>query len=172
MIPNPWFILAGVLLVLALVTGAGVKGHSMGVDAQKVADQIEFNKINAERAIQKAEAAALMQKAQSDIITLQNARDTFKTNLEKQREQDRQATAALTAKYNGLQLRYAAAQNTTNRPNRDGTMPSTPDTPGAASPAILVLPDAVTGRLRSLATDGDTLRDDYAKCYRYATQVK
>ena len=172
MIPNPWIILGGVLLVLALCAGSAYEGHEYGVDAQKATDQKEFDKINAERAQQKADAAALMQKAQSDIIVLQNARDKFKTDLEAQREQDRKTTAALTAKYSALSLRFSAVQGGTDRPDGGGAVSSPADAASSAGAPVVQLPDEITVRLRSLAADADTLRDDYAKCYRYATEVR
>ncbi len=70
---NQYFII--VLVWAASLVGLGLyenhAGHTAGVNEQKVEDQKEFDKVNAERAQQKVDAAALMQKEQSDIIGLQ-----------------------------------------------------------------------------------------------------
>ncbi len=170
--PNPYVILGGVLLVLALVAGAGVKGHSMGVQAQKVADQVEFDRINAAITKQKAEAAAIMQGKQAEIIALQQQRDSFKTQLEVKDAQNRKATADLTRKYSGLQLRFRAVQSAGCGAGGSGTVPSSANAAGDAGTVVAVLPDAITVNLRQLAIDADNLRDAYALCYAYATKVK
>jgi hypothetical protein len=170
--PNPWFILGGVLLVLALVAGAGVKGHSMGVDAQKAMDQAQFDAINAALTKQKSEANALLQKAQGDIIALQQQRDSFKTQLEVKDAQNRNATAALTAKYSGLQLRFRTAQSAGCGAGSASAVSSPANAASDAGTAIAVLPDAVTASLRQLAIDADNLNDAYKLCYGYATKVK
>lgn len=170
--PSPWLILGGVLLVLALVAGAGVKGHSMGVQAQKVADQVQFDKINAGLTKQKAEANAIYQKAQGDIIALQQERDQFKTQLGVKDAQNRKATAALTARYSGLRLRFRTAKSAGTGANCASTVSSSPNPAGDAGTTVVVIPDALNHDLFQLARDADDLRDSYATCYAYANQVK
>lgn len=172
MMPNPWFILGGVLLVIALCAGSAYEGHSYGVDSQKVADQKEFDRIEAERTEQKAEANKLYQDAQNGIIALQQERDTLKTTIEEQDAKNRKATLILNADLATAKLRFRTAQSAGNRSDGSGTVPGTSDTASTGTAVVVQLPDALAGSLRRLAFDADRLKDEYAKCFAYATKVR
>lgn len=165
---NPWVILG---FVVALVASGGVGyevGFGHGVTAQKVADQREFDRINAERDQQKAEADELYRKAQADIIKTMAERDAFKRSLEVKDAENRKATAALAAKYSGVGLRFRTDQGSALGPYGGHTDRTEGNAPGAPGPTVVQLPDALAGNLRRLARDADELRDAYALCYGYA----
>lgn len=169
---NPYLIIGALVALAAAFGGGDYLGHGRGIDEQKVADQKIFDQINAGLAKQKAEANALYQQAQADIIALQAERDDLKTTLEKEREEARKTTDDLRSKYAGLSLRFRSVQSGGNRPNGAGAQSAGGNPASPATASVLQLPDQVAGNLRQLAFDADKLRDDYALCYGYANKVK
>lgn len=169
---NPYIIIGALIALAAAFFGGDHLGHGRGVNEQKVADQKQFDQINAERAKQKAEANALYQQAQADIIALQADRDALKTTLEKEREEARKTTDDLRTKYAGLSLRFRSVQSGGNRQDGAGAKGAGGNPASPAATTVLQLPDQVAGNLRQLAFDADKLRDDYALCYGYANKVK
>lgn len=163
-------VIAAVLAIVAI--GADRFGYTRGVNAQKVADQVEFDAINAKLTTQKAEAAAAYRQAQDDIIALQVERDQIKTDLEKKREADRKTTDDNRTKFASLGLRFPAPKGAGDRADSCG-----PKAPGAnaaepSAPATVELPKQITSDLRQLALDADNLADEYRKCHGYAVTVK
>lgn len=168
---NPYLII-GALLALAAAAGGGFyEGHKTGIDGQKVADQAQFDAINAGLTKQKADAAALLAQANADNAALAVARDTLKTTLETEREKNRAATDSLHTQLAGVGLRFRA-QGAGCGASGGGTQAAGTDPAAAQSSAVVQLPDALAASLRQLAYDADKLRDDYALCYGYATQVR
>lgn len=168
--PNPWVILGGVLLLFGLLFGAEQYGHTQGVNTQKVADQVEFDRINAALTMQKSDAAAMLQKAQTDIITLQANRDKLKLTMEKQHAQDQVTNAALRDKYSGLGLRFKPAEGSGCGNGGSGTLPAQGNAAVlAAAPSVLISRET-SDALRALAYDADELAANYKLCYA-ATQI-
>lgn len=169
---NPSTILIAIVAALAIAAGAYTVGRGHGINAQKVADQAQFDAINRGIEKQKADANALYRTAQADIIALQAERDRFKTQLEKNREQDRTATDAARDRLAGFGLRFRPQQAGGSGQGCPGTLPGSPNPAGAASAPVVELPAALARRLRSIAHDADQLADDYRQCYGYALGVK
>lgn len=171
---NIYFII--LIAWIASLAGFGLyenhAGHVSGVNEQKVVDQKEFDKINAERTQQKAEAAKLLQNAQAGIITLQQERDKLKTTLGEQDAKNRKDVLVLNANLASARLRFRTAQGAGDRTDSGGSLPSTSN-PASAQPAPIVqLPDALAEDLRRFALDADLLAADYKLCYGYATKVR
>jgi hypothetical protein len=168
---NPWVILAIVLTLGATHTGAYTLGYGNGVNAQKVADQEQFDKLNKDIADQKAQANAKYRDALGSIIALQTERDKFKNQLGEQREKNREVTTKLADAYAAYQLRFSVTE--VARCWRGGryTQGAECDAASPAKTTTVQLPDAITANLRRLAKDADELNDDYKACYAYANQV-
>lgn len=157
---------------LAIFTAGFGGGHRVGTNAQKVADQAQFDQINADLTEQKATANAVYRKFQENNLALMVERDKLKTNLEKENEAHRVATAALRDKYAAVGLRYSAAQDAGHWPGGGSPTGAGADPASPAAPAVVQLPDPIATNLRRLTFDADTLADNYRKCYGYASQVK
>ena len=171
---NQYIIIA--LVWLSSLLGVGVwqnhSGHVAGVNAQKVSDQVQFDKINQERADQKTAANAEYRKVQDENLALMADREAFKTTLEKEREKNRIATNALRDKYSSVGLRFATGQGAGLGRCSCSTQSPGANSPSSDGPSVVQLPDKVTSDLRQLEYDADTLADEYRKCYSYAQQVK
>lgn len=169
---NPYIIIGALILAAAALFGAYQKGYSGGIAEQKIADQAQFDKINAALTKQKAEAATIYQDAQADIIALQIQRDAFKIKLERDHANNEIATAALRDKLAGLSLRFSALK-ATGGGTGGGNATSSGDHPaGTAGTTIIQLPEKIAGDLRRLAYDADELNDDYRLAYDFAHKIK
>jgi hypothetical protein len=168
---NPWIILGLVLALGAAVGGSYVKGHSDGVDAQTVADQKEFDRINGDLAQQKTDAAAILKKRNADIIAVAVQRDQLKAKLGEQHANDQAATESARRELAGERLRFST-QNAGCGTGSGGTHAAGSGSTVPPATVIVELPETVARNLRQLAFDADTVRDNYALCYGYATQVK
>ena len=170
--PNPWFILGGVLLVLALCAGSAYEGHSYGVDSQKVEDQKEFDAINAKLAQQKTDAAAILATVNAANLALAVERDKLKTSLGEQDAKNRKATLVLNANLATAKLQFRTAQGSGCGDSSSGTGSPGATSSSPQSSAVVQLPDKITIDLRQFALDADNLANDYKLCYGYATKVK
>lgn len=169
---NPYLILTFVLAVISAGVGGCTYGHGTGIDEQKAADQVQFDKYNRDIDEQKTKANALYRKAQDANLALMTERDQLKTTLEKQHAINQAATAALRDKYFGVGLRFSTRQ-TAGFGSGGGRAQSSGVDPASSEPATLVqLPGEIAADLRRLAFDADQLADDYRKCYGYANQVR
>lgn len=169
---NPYSIIAALLIAMGLWFGGEYRGHSTGVAEQKVADQIQFDKINAGLTKQKTDAATLYQNVQASIIALQTERDTFKTQLGEQHAKDQAATDAARSRYSNLKLRFRATQGERCGGSSSGSVPGSTNPTGATGAKTVELPTAVTSNLRQLAFDADQLADNYRLCYNFTRQMK
>lgn len=169
---NPWLIVG--FLVALIVAGAGgfKAGDTYGTDRQKVADQVQFDRINKDLADRKAEAAVLLKAENQKTLALMVERDQLKTTLEKEHAKAQAATAAARNHYAGLGLRFQPAQAAGCRLGSGCAGNPAPDATGAYAAAAVELPAAVTASLRSIAYDADTLADAYRECWGYAQQVR
>lgn len=168
---NPWLILAAVLALVGVGAGGYYAGHSAGVNTQRVADQTQFDKINADLTTQKTAANKLLADAQTKDIANAEHNQQIAQEIEHRDENNRAKTAALQQQYSGLSLRYAAATDP-----RRGQGGSSPDPAASAAPSaepgpIVQLPNSLAANLRQYATDADGLADEYRKCLDYESQV-
>ncbi|MDD5247800.1 MAG: hypothetical protein PHY45_02375 [Rhodocyclaceae bacterium] len=170
--PNPWIILAVVLALAGCLIGGEMFGHKNGVAEQAVADQAQFDTINRALEKQKVDAAEILAKDNADNLALMAERDQLKTNLEKQREDNRKATDDLRRKYAGVGLRFKPEQSGRSGLGGGCTTGAGTDAAGDGTAATVQLPDALAANLRRLAADCDELNDDYRKAYDYARAVK
>jgi len=165
---NPWIIVAAIVALAGAGLGGYTTGRSAGVNAQKVADQVQFDTINEALTNQKAEANAAYRAFQEHNLALVVERDQLKTNLEKRYAQDAAATDAARREYAGLGLRFQPAENAGSRGCRLGTGSAEADAPGPDAAATVELPAPITSDLRQLTLEADRLADEYRKCYGYA----
>lgn len=172
---NPYVIIGALVAALALGGGGYWYGASVGRAKQEVADQAQFDAVNAKLAAQKAEAATQLAAVNARVLATLTERDALKTKLLTEKDTHDQVTAVLRGRYAALRLRVAvpgAAQAGGGGGGGDGAGGAGGDAARSAGAALVQLPDAVAGDLRQLAFDADRLRDDYALCYGYATQVR
>lgn len=146
--------------------------HSRGVDQQKVADQAQFDKLNASIADQEALANAKYRTQQNANLALATERDALKVTLEKEHETNRIATAALRDRYAAVGLWYTSGQSTESGLGGRRTEGASVDPTSASGVTVVQLPDAITSDLRRLAFDADELADSYRECYGYAKKLR
>lgn len=169
---NPWLIV-GFLVALIVAAAGGFKaGDTYGTDQQKVADQVEFDRINQGIADQKTKAASLLAQKNAENLALMEERDTLKTNLEKEHAQAQAATAAARDHFAGLGLRFKPAEAPGCRLGSGCAGSPATDAAGTHAAPTVELPAAITASLRSIAFDADNLADAYRECYGYAQQVR
>lgn len=140
-------------------------GHTVGVNSQKVEDQVQFDKVNKQLEDNKTEAAQILARDNAKNVTLAEERDQIKSTLEKEREDHRTATNELERKYSGIGLRFLTTQNTGCGASGGVTGKAQNDPVNTPTATEIQLPGEITRNLRQLARDADDLNDDYAKCY-------
>lgn len=162
---SPWKIIAAMLIIISLCAASLAAGHSIGKNAQKVADQAEFDKINAALTAQKALAQSALNSANEAnakrrVEVGKTIAQLEKTHAENQNLTDRNRTLL-----DAYQLRWKSAESA----GRGGSGANTEtDSGGAASSAAsatCALPRALAQSLAAILTDADRLRDDYALMY-------
>jgi len=160
-------------IVIAFAVGGGgyYAGHKNGSNAQKAEDQAQFDKINGERAAQKADANALLQKIEAGIIEQQRSWADQNLRLEKQSAELNKANDDLRAALSthGLRFTIPALKGGADRTCSPGANGPKTSAPGTPSPTLIQLPDSIAGNLRQLVFDADQLNVQYRKCYQYAT---
>lgn len=169
---NPYLIIGALIFLAVACGGSAYEGHRFGVDQQAVADQKQFDTINAEITQQKAEAHTLLEKAMDDNLDLETQRNTLKDKIQKDREDARNKTDALTRQLAFERLRFIPTEDSGCRVGGGDAQGSSPGSAGTTQAPDVLLPEAISRNLFQLALDADRLRDDYAACYAWATQVK
>lgn len=169
---NPWPILAAVLLIGAAWFGGDHAGYVRGENAQKVADQKEFKRVENALTDQKAEANAAYRAFQAHNLELVVKHDELKSELEKKREETRRITDARRDKYADVGLRFSAAADTGCRVGGDPTISAKVETAYADAATTVQLPGPLAANLRRLAYDADELNDDYRKCYEFVNSTE
>lgn len=164
--------LAALILMIVIAAGGFFAGHHVGENAQKVADQAQFDGINQKLADQKTEAAGILKERNAENLALMAERDQLKTDLEKTREDNRKATDDLRRKYSSVGLRFQPAQAAGAGCGGRGAEGASADPSGVDAPTAVELPAALTASLRQIAYDADTLADEYRECYGYAQAVR
>lgn len=165
---NPYAILAAIIFWLGSLASVGWWQHNAGRDAQKAADQVRFDKINADLTAQKTIAINTFQTAQATIIATLAERDKFKTKLETDHAKNIKTIDDLRNKYAGIGLRFAAPKDAGCWTGSKSPMPTAAN-PASTEPAPIVqLPDTIANDLRALVFDADKLAVEYKKCYEWA----
>lgn len=161
------------VLIAAIIAAAiATAAYRTGVNAQKVADQVEFDRINNETADMKAQANAAYRIAQDFNLKTMKERDLAKTALLKEKQANVETINALRARYANVGLRYSAGQVAGLG---NGSANALPGTGSAASNIASVereLPAAITAGLRAIAYDCDALNVEYRTLYEWANPVQ
>ena len=162
------------MIVVAFVGSfvlGGVFGDRIGVNRQKVEDQIQFDRINQQLRDQKAIAAAQLASLNAANLNLVMERDALKLDLGRKYETARADSLAVRRELSALKLRFTVE---TGVPGGGSISPAGPETHSAsvAGTALIELPEKITADLRQWAEDADALRDAYALCYGFVTQVR
>jgi len=156
-------------IIIALVWAGslfsvGVWQHGAGVDSQKVADQVEFDRINAGIAEQKAQANAAYRLVQEHNILVMKERDTLKTKLQQEQLTNAKAINDLRTRYANVGLRYVT-KDARLGDSGNSAMLGTGSAAGNVFAETRELPAAITASLRSIAYDCDALNVDYRLLY-------
>lgn len=138
-----------------------------GKTAQKVEDQAQFDKINADIANQNAKANALYVATIEEKEKAKKERAAIKLALEKERQSNVQAINDLRTKYAGVSLRYSI-QGSGLGSSDSCAMPGTGSAAGNSSAEEYELPAAITNDLRELAYQCDALNADYKLLWEWA----
>ncbi len=168
---NPYTILGGVLLWSASLVGASWVAHKAGVNAQKVADQAVFDRYETASREQETAANALLHQKEQELIELVLDREALTNQLEKTHASAQRTTNALRGELAGERLRFRTL-GAACREGGGGAEGTGPGAAGDAGASLQELPREIEGRLRQLAYDADTLRDDYALLYSWSHAVK
>ena len=158
-------------LWLASLAGVGWWAHGVGVNTQKVTDQAVFDRYETASREQETAANNLLHRKEQELVELVLDREALTNQLEKTHASAQRTTNALRGELAGERLRF----RTLGAACREGGRGSEGAGPGAASnstSSLVELPAEIEGRLRQLAYDADTLRDDYALLYSWSHAVK
>ena len=160
--------LLALVVSLGFAAGGFWYGNKHGIDHQKVIDQQQFDKINAERADQKAQASALLEKIQAGIIATQQHEQELKRQLEQKDADYSIAIDGMRADFARRGLRFVApAKGGADRTCRAGATPPATSASGVPAITLIELPIAIASDLRQLAYDADRLKGWYDKCVGY-----
>jgi hypothetical protein len=167
---NPYAILGAILLVLALCAGSAYKGHSIGVNSQKVEDQAEFDRINLEIAQQKAIAAAALNNANSANAKRRADIDIINSKLGEKHAENIQLTDLNRALLDAYSLRWKPEDS--GRGHSAGNSEADSGTTTSGTAATCELPATLAKSLAGILTDADRLRDDYELQYNERRAVE
>jgi hypothetical protein len=170
--PTMIAIAAAVYLGTAVVTwfGGDHFGYVRGVNAQKVVDKEEFDRIDNELTKQKRDANDLLQKMYAENQLVMVERDKFKTDLEKRNEENRRVTDTRRDKYADVGLRFVPTKDSGCRLGSGKSETTGRDPTSVDAPAVIQLPGTITTNLRRLVYDAEKLSNEYAKCYAYVNR--
>lgn len=169
---NIYFGIFFAILIACACAAAGFEGHKIGVEHQQAVDHAQFDRINADIAKQKTQAAAILADANAANLKLATDRDALKTNLGKAHAAAEIATNSLRVQLVGSSLRFAADKDSGCGPSSPSTASTGTNAASPAAPAIVRLPDETARRLFAIAFEADQLADAYRECYGWAQQVK
>lgn len=168
--PSPTTILVVLLLVLAAAFGGDRFGHARGVQQQKVADQVLFDKINKDIEEQKAIANMTYKRLSEQVIAKAQAADNFKHKLEVSREQRRKELADYRRSPAANGSLFFDAQVAGCGGGSGGTQSGGGQTPGLTITTKVEIPPALRGSIRAILDDADDLTVDYQACYDWANR--
>lgn len=160
-------------LIIALVWAAslvsvGAWQHSAGVNSQKVADQVEFDRINAQTADMKAQANKAYWLVQDANVQAMKERDLAKTAILKEKQTNVETINALRTRYANVGMRYSTGQVAGLRNGSANALPGTGNAASNVTPVERELPAAITAGLRAIAYDCDALNVEYRVLYKWA----
>jgi len=165
---NTWIkVLIAAIIAAAIATAA----YRTGVNAQKVADQGEFDRINASITEQKAQANAAYRTVQEHNILVMKERDTLKTKLQTEKLTNAKAINDLRTRYANVGLRYVT-KDARLGDGGVGSLLGTGNAAGNVATTINELPAAITTSLRSIAYDCDSLNVDYRLLYDWVHSTR
>lgn len=168
---NPWVILGVMLALLVMVGVVYTQGHSDGVDDQKLADQAEFDHINAELTKQKAEANALWQEKATANAERATEVGKLTHQLGVQHEENRQLTDRNRLALDALRLRWKSAESSGRGDSAGDTKANHGGAASSTEAAICEFPEALDRSLKEILADADRLRDDYEYQYNERRSV-
>ena len=164
---NQYVVIA--LAWLVSLVGVGAWQHGAGVDSQKVADQVEFDRINSETAEMKAQANAAYRLVQDANAQVMKDRDAIKTSLLKEKQSNVEAINAIRAVYANVGLRYSTKDAGLGNGGAN-TLPGTGNAAGNVASNERELPAAITAGLRAIAYDCDASAVEYRTLYEWANR--
>jgi len=157
-----------VLIAAIIAAVIATAGYLTGVNSQKVADQVEFDRINNETADMKAQANAAYRTVQEYNLLVMKERDTLKTALLKEKQINVETINALRTRYANVGLRYSTGQVAGLGASGNSALLGTGNAAGNVASTINELPAAITASLRSIVYDCDALNVDYRLLYDWA----
>lgn len=161
------------VLIAAIIAAAiATAAYRTGVNSQKVADQVEFDRINDETADMKAQANAAYRIAQDFNLKTMKERDTAKTELLKEKQKHEKSINDDRARYANVGLRYSTGQATGLGASGANALPGTGSAAGNVTSIERELPAAITAGLRAIAYDCDALNVEYRTLYEWANGKK
>ena len=164
---NQYVVIGLVWFVSLAVVGAWQ--HGAGVDSQKVTDQVEFDRINAQTADMKSQANKAYRLAQDANVQAMKDRDLAKTALLKEKQTNVATINALRARYANVGLRYSTKDAGLGASSAN-TLPGTGNAASNVAAVERELPAAITAGLRSIAYDCDALAVEYRVLYEWANK--
>lgn len=168
---NPWLILAAVLALAGVGLGGEVDGRNRGVNKQKVADQAQFDKVNAALTQQKALAQKIISLSEAHALDDQRHNVEIHQDLERQHAIDQGRTDAVRQQLASRELRFSAPASAGCGPRgADGVLEAA-SAASAAGTAVVQLPTEVARPLRQLNLEADALADSYRECFAYEAAV-
>lgn len=168
---NPWVILGAMLALLVLVGVVYTQGHSDGVDDQKLADQAEFNRINAELTEQKAKANTLWREKATANAERATEVGKLTHQLGVQHEENRQLTDRNRLALDALRLRWKSTESPGRGDSGRGAEANPGGTASSTEAAICEFPEALDRSLKEILADADRLRDNYEYQYNERRSV-
>jgi hypothetical protein len=169
---NPWTLLAGLVLAIALFAGGYYKGNQAGINAEKVRTQGIIDGYNQQIAEQKAEASKKAIEQREEVIALMDERDKFKKQLGEKHVENQVITNRLYDAYAAYGLRFRTESTSVGCGSGSGSGEGAEGRAASDETTTIVqLPDEITRNLRQLVRDADELNDDYKLCYGYVNKV-
>lgn len=168
---NPWVILGAVLVVLVLMAGAHSHGHKSGINEQKVADQAEFDRINAELEAQKAAANKIWREKAGEAQARRIEVGKLSHQLGVQHEENRQLTDRNRLALDALRLRWKSTESSGRGDSAGNSEANHGGTASSTKTAYCEFPEALDRSLKEILADADRLRDDYEYQYNERRSV-
>jgi hypothetical protein len=141
---NPWTLLGGLLLLIAVAAGSYLEGHSHGVDAQTVKDNTTIAGLKSTISTMQHDAAQAALKHDADVAAAEQegaanvAKTTANTNqaVKDQHDTDQKTIDCMRRGGCGLRISKPAGCGTAGRSPVPGTQPTAPGSDGAGTVAL------------------------------------
>lgn len=168
--PSLTTILVGLLLVIAAAVGGDHFGYGRGVASQKVADQVQFDKINKDLTEQKAQANTKYRLLSEQVIANAQSADNFKHQLEVTREKARTDLATLRSQYDTHGLWFTTTKSAGCGASSGGPQGSQGLGSGLDATVQVELPPTLRSALRKLMDEADEQQVNYQACYDWVNR--